>query len=169
MLELHSEQEAAQIIHLYPRLSFETSGVWIGGENHAYVRSKAYDVINHSQGHLDLKSKMSFQNEWVWAGSVERIDCDLLSERTGMRNICNQFPHNPLSNSPMKCLVMDNFMWSLDTECDQERNYFCEQEMDEPFTLNHKELLFDKDGGFVEFKPKFLDHDGVHTVSGREN
>ena len=39
LLELHSDQEAAQIIHLYPRLSFETSGVWIGGENHAYVRS----------------------------------------------------------------------------------------------------------------------------------
>ena len=69
----------------------------------------------------------------------------------------------------MKCLVMDNFMWSLDTECEEERHYFCEQEMDEPFTLNHRELLFGKDGGFVEFKPKFLDHDGVHTVSGKEN
>ena len=43
LLELQSDQEAAQIIHLYPRLSFETSGVWIGGENHAYVRS--HDVI----------------------------------------------------------------------------------------------------------------------------
>ena len=100
---------------------------------------------------------------------MEKIDCDLMSERTGVKNICGQYPHNPRSDSPMKCLVMENGAWSLDTECEQERNYFCELEMDEPFTLNHKELLFDKDGGFVEFKPKFLDHDGVHTVSGREN
>ena len=42
LLELHSDQEAAQIIHLYPRLNFETSGVWIGGENHAYVRTKKH-------------------------------------------------------------------------------------------------------------------------------
>ena len=26
---------------------------------------------------------------------MEKIDCDLMSERTGVRNICAQYPHNP--------------------------------------------------------------------------
>lgn len=38
LLEIHNSQEAAEIEEKLPKLKLQNSDIWIGGENHAYVR-----------------------------------------------------------------------------------------------------------------------------------
>ena len=114
-----------------------------------------------------------FQNEWVWASTATKISCPLLAEMTGVEEICGDFPRNPASDHAMSCLATAAAGgWAVAAQCGEARRYWCELSTGAEYELDHTQLVFDSEGevGYVEIKPKFLDHDGVHSIQvGRLN
>ena len=107
------------------------------------------------------------QNEWVWASTATKISCPLLAEMTGVEEICRDFPRNPASDHAMSCLATAAAGgWAVAAQCGEARRYWCERSTGADYELDHTQLVFDSEGevGYVEIKPKFLDHDGVHSI-----